>query len=362
MSVRSVSEGEDGERSGLVLAPGESAEHARTIPLDMPPFAPSFPWIGGDLQTLRNRFRRGQWPTLVNWPRERLRFLVKDGTGDVLLGVLNRPARAQGKPLVILLHGLTGCETSAYIRYAADIWLRRGHPVLRLNLRGAGPSRPLCRRHYHGGKSEDLATVLEQLSPSLSEDGIVVVGYSLGANLMLKYLAEAGEAAPVRAAAAVSAPIDLARTSERMHSLRNLPYMHWFVSNLKRSALAAPGLGADLRRAIGSVRTVRQFDDRVIAPENGFANAEDYYAQCSAAPMLGRIRVPTVLVHSPNDPWIPADIYHRIDWHSHPYLTPLLEVRGGHVGFHGREDQDPWHERAIGAFLEGLTGGLGRER
>ncbi len=319
-----------------------------------PPFRPRFPWIGADLQTLRNRIRRTDWPSLGAWPGERLRFPMADGTGDELLALLNRPLTGTG-PLVVLLHGLTGCEDSSYIRYSAAFWLKRGHPVLRLNLRGAGPSRGLCREHYHAGRTEDLRAVLDQLAPRWGEPGLLLVGYSLGANMMLKLLGETGTRLPILATASISAPIDLSLTSARMDRLRNWVYVRWFVHNLKAGTLASPGLSEAEHCAVAAVRTVRAFDQVFVAPRNGFADEEDYYAKCSAAQFLPHIRVPSLIIHARNDPWIPLRSYGYVDWDANQCLVPLLGSAGGHVGFHGRSSRTAWHDRCSGVFFDRIS-------
>ena len=174
--------------------------------LDFPPFRPRFPWWGGDLQTVANRLR-GEALDLAPHGGERLRFPLADGTGDTLLATLHRPVTPKpGTPLVLLIHGLTGSEDSRYILSQARLLLERGHRVLRLNLRGAGPSRALCGGHYYAGRSQDFRALLALLPAGLTEDGLVAVGYSLGGAMLLKYLGEEGAASPLTAAATVCAP------------------------------------------------------------------------------------------------------------------------------------------------------------
>src|SRR5690606_12326687 len=174
--------------------------------LDIPSFEPRAPWLTGDLQTLRGWLLRRD-AALRPWPGERI--VLPLGDGDSLVGTLHRPAEDQRKLLVVLVHGLSGCETSSYIVESAANLLAGGWPVLRLNLRGAGPARALCRGYYHAGRTEDLRAALAALPAPMRASGIVLVGYSLGGNLVLKLL---GEGAPpgVVAAASISAPIDLA--------------------------------------------------------------------------------------------------------------------------------------------------------
>ena len=320
------------------------------------PLVPSFrsraPWWGADLQTVRNALT---WPrpSLTAFRSERLRLPMADGMGDVLAASLTRPASHAARPLVVLIHGLTGCEDSVYMLASARFWLKRGHAVLRLNLRGAGPSRPICRDQYHAGRTEDLRRALAVLDPALRADGLVLVGYSLGANMLLKYLGEEGVRAPCVAAVSVSAPIDLAASSAAFHRPRNGVYLHYLLSRMKAESLAQGAmLNIEERARIKTARSVREFDDRFVAPRNGFDGADDYYARCMALPYLAAIRVPTLVVHAFDDPWIPAEAYGAYPWRKNPCLTPLLSGRGGHVGFHATDSRVPWHDRAAGAFLD----------
>lgn len=326
--------------------------------LRLPSFRARPPWLGGDLQTLRNHLRRVV-PSLSPWPEQRLEFPAGDGSGDVLLGSLHRPAAntdAARRPLVVLIHGLAGCEDSAYVRASARHLLEQGFPVLRLNLRGAGPSRPLCRQQYHAGRSADLEAVLGQMDGQLAGNGLCLVGFSLGGNLLLKYLGEHGRRAPVRAAVSVSAPIDLAATQRRMMSRRNRVYHEHMLAGMRDGFMATPGLDDTLRQVVAALRNVREFDDRLTAPLNGFAGADDYYIRSSAAQFLGAITVPTLVIHARDDPWIPSAAYLRVDWSSNSRLMPLLPRSGGHVGFHGWGSLVPWHDRCIAAFFARMAG------
>jgi len=334
------------------LALGNGVAPARAYPR----FLARPPWWGGDLQTIRNYLRQ---PTIAldPYPAEPLEFPMADGSGDTLVATLNRPLAPESpRPLVILIHGLTGCEASTYMRASARHLLGRGHPVLRLNLRGAGPSRPRCRLQYHAGRSEDLRTVVGCMDGRLAANGIVIVGFSLGGNMLLKYLGEQGRRAPLLGAASVSAPIDLKATQLRLMQRRNRRYHDHLLARMKQEIAAPDSMLTDLERAaLGTTSSVYEFDDRVVAPRNNFANADDYYARCSAKNLLGEIRVPTLLIHARNDPWIPANAYLSFDWTSNPRLTSLLPKGGGHVGFHGFGSFVPWHDRCIAGFVDQLT-------
>jgi predicted alpha/beta-fold hydrolase len=302
---------------------------------------------------LRN-FLIGRRARLGAFSSERLEMPLSDGSGDRLLATLNRPtppAPAQ-RPLVVLIHGLSGCEQSFYMLKTAHHLLGLGYPVLRLNLRGAGPSRPFCRFQYHAGRTEDLADALAGLPPSLTAAGIVAVGYSLGGNMLLKYLGECGTASPVKAAVSVSAPLDLAATSRWMMRRRNAIYQAHLLRDMRRESL---GVGAEVtaaeREAIRGARSIWEFDHRFSAPRNGFSGAEEYYERNAARRYLDGIAVPTLMIHALDDPWIPADAYVAWDWRRTPNLRPLLAQSGGHVGFQGRDRRQPWHDLCIERFL-----------
>lgn len=317
-------------------------------------FAARFPWRGGDLQTLRNFIVRPRHD-LSAWPATPLTFAMGDGTGDRLLAEWHRPPLDTSRPLVVLLHGLTGCADSYYIRAAARNLLEQGYPVLRLNLRGAGATRAWCAERYHAGRSQDLRDVLAAL-PMETATGVLAVGFSLGANILLKYLGEAGAAAPIQAAVVVSVPIDLAAASRQMSAPRNRIYLRYLLNRLRHEA-GGPRtpLSAEEKHALGRVHSIFEYDDRFVAPRNGFANAADYYARCSAARFLDDVAIPTLVIHALDDPWIPAESCRSINWQANRWLTPLISATGGHVGFHGRGSRVAWHDLCTARFFDHIV-------
>ncbi len=321
--------------------------------LDLQAFRPRFPWWGGDLQTIANRLR-GVSTSLAPHTTERLSVPLPDGTGDTLLASLDRPATPRaGAPLAILIHGLTGAEDSLYLFTLARLLLDRGSRVLRLNLRGAGPSRSVCGQHYYAGRSQDFRALLSALPDELTRDGLVAVGYSLGGAMLLKYLGEEGAASPLAAAATVSAPIDLAVTCRSMMRRRNRLY-HRYILDLMKVEATGEGaiISAAERTAIMGARTVWDYDDVFIAPRYGFASAEDYYERCRPTRFMAGIRVPTLVLSALDDPWIPGALYRDYDWASNASLTPLLPESGGHVGFHGTGSRQPFSDLAVARFIE----------
>ena len=211
------------------------------------------------------------------------------------------------------MHGLTGCENSAYVLNAARHLLDRGYRVLRLNLRGCGASRPHCREHYHIGRTADFRRVLSQLPDELTDNGVVAVGYSLGGAMLLKYLGEEGSFSPLRAAATICAPLDLVQTCEHMLRPRNWLYHSYILAELKKETLGEGGkLSDEEREIVRAARTVREYDDRFISPRYGFRGADDYYELCAPLAYMPEIRVPTLVLAASDDPWIPVELLSRL--------------------------------------------------
>ena len=322
----------------------------------VPEFRERAPWWGGDLQTLRNALVKSPKPS-EDCNRNRLILPMADGSGDTLSALLEQPKQRPSatRPLIVIVHGLAGAEDSAYMQASAAHWLSRNHSVLRINLRGAGPSRESCRFRYHAGRTRDLddaLTALRENAPETCSGGIVLVGFSLGGNMLLKFLAEFPETPGIRAAASVSAPIDLSAGSRRLHSRRNFFYQRSLLRGLQEESLGGKAeVSESHRQAILAARSIYEFDDAFVAPCNGFADAEDYYARSSALGFLEGIRTPTLLIHAFNDPWIPSSSYSGYDWKKNPKVQPCLVAGGGHVGFHCRGLRGAWHDHAIERFV-----------
>lgn len=315
-----------------------------------PPFRARAPWFGPHLQTIRNTVRNPAHPLPTG---QVLHFPMADGSGDHLQGRLNHPVMQTGKPLCLLLHGLTGSEDSYYMRATAAMLLTEGFPVLRLNLRGAGPTAGHCRRRYHAGRTSDIRAVLSGLPPELATGGVVVIGYSLGGNATLKLLGEADCPVPVLAGASISAPIDLAASCRHMMTPANRFYHRWLLGKMKAEMAQAAGLvEPEWLNAAETATSLWDFDNRLVGPWNGWSGAAEYYAVNSAQRFLPTIGVPTLLIHALDDPWIPGDAYKAVDWAGLPMLTPLLSPGGGHVGFHC--PGGVWSDQCLRLFLRRL--------
>ena len=313
-----------------------------------PNFRQRPPWLGADLQTLRN-FLCGPAPELTGG--ENLLLALRDG--DRLAARLDRAVNGADKPLIVLIHGLTGSQHSETVVAAARNFVAQGWSVLRPNLCGSTPSRPTCRGFYHAGKTGDLADALQSIPSALKANGIILVGHSLGGDLVLKFMGEGCHDAPVLAGVAVSPPLDLAATCRQMMKPRNFLYQRHILNGLKTEALAPNAdLSAAERKNIVAARSIFEFDDGFIAPHFGFNGASDYYARNSSNAFLAAIKSPTFIIYAQDDPWIPAGCYQAVDWRALPGITTLFTPKGGHLGFHDAASATPWHDRMSANWLK----------
>lgn len=321
-------------------------------------FSDRAPWWGGDLQTMRNQLVPSAAPE--NEQAERLEFMTSDGSGDRLVGMLETPTVVGEGPLVLLIHGLTGDQDSSYMLNTARLHLAQGRRVLRLNLRGAGPSRLTCKGYYHGGCVADIRTVLEGLPAELCKNGVFAIGYSLGGNILINTLAHRFVAETLVGAATVSAPLRPADAASRLMEPRNRLYHNSLLARMKAQTLSPHAhLDPAERSAIQGVQTIYDFDDRFTAPRNGYRNADDYYSQTTGAQFVPDLAVPTLLIHARNDPWIPVTPYDECRSANTPNALIVVTESGGHVGFHEKGFAQTRHDRAIEVFLsKTMPGGV----
>lgn len=321
------------------------------------PFRARPPWWGGDLQTLRNSMAAQWWGRLPDpGPFERLTLPCEDGPGATeRLVAAYAPGRA-ARPLIVLIHGLTGCESSWHMLSAALRFGQAGYPVLRLNLRGAGPGRAVSRDIYHAGRSGDLRAALRGLPPGLLAHGAIPIGFSLGGAMLIRFLAEDAGGLPILGAVTVSAPLDLAETSRYFGRARNWPYRRYILRRMIGDARAAD-LPPGARTDGDAIRSVYAFDDRIVAPRFGFADADAYYTACSPTGFLDAVRVRSMAIQALDDPWVPAGAYRRYAWAANPCLEPVLVAGGGHVGFHEAGETVALHERLALEFAARLSKG-----
>ena len=287
-------------------------------------------------------------------PLARARWELPDG--DFLdVDVLAADTAA---PRVIVLHGLESSSRATQVRGILREAHRRGWGGVAVNFRGCSGAPNRLRRSYHGGDTADLTQVIERVRAQSPSSPIVCVGFSLGGNVLLKYLGEQGEALPeqIRAAVAISAPVDLALSAKSLEQGFSRVYGNRLVARLKRKTFQTLTRYPDLvdARALRSVRTLAEFDDLVTAPVHGFKDAADYWAKSSSSAYLSRIRRPTLLINARNDPFLPAAALPERAVAENPFLRAEFPAAGGHLGFlEGRWPWAPvaWAERRAAVFL-----------
>jgi predicted alpha/beta-fold hydrolase len=263
---------------------------------------------------------------------------------------------AANAPLLVFFHGLEGGSRSHYARAMFAAVERRGWRMALAHFRGCGGELNRLPRAYHSGDSAEIDWILRRLRAEAGSAPLLAVGISLGGNALLKWLGEQGDSARniVRAAAAISAPVDLTAAGDALENGFNVLYTRNFLVTLKRKGAAKlarfPGL-FDGRRVACS-RTLREFDDVVTAPLHGFRDAADYWLRSSAKPWLRHICVPTLVLNALNDPFMPGVHLPGPDEVS-PHVALEYPAAGGHVGFvNGRfPGRFDWLPQRILSFL-----------
>ena len=245
-------------------------------------------------------------------------------------------------PTLIIAHGMAGSSDSTYMQGLSHKAYRQGWNTVLLNLYNENLRR-VPPRIFHAGASRQLEAIIRKLVASRISRDLVLIGVSMGANMVLKMLGEWGSNPPlsVRAAAVLSPLVDLYTSSQLMEKLSNRIYQNHFVKGLK-GVLQGPQSYWENFADVTSVlraRSIREFDESFTAPVCGFRDADDYYRKASAAPLLARIRIPTLIIHSFDDPFLPYEPFVQEEVQQNPHLLLSLTCKGGHVGFLEKDRQ-----------------------
>jgi predicted alpha/beta-fold hydrolase len=208
---------------------------------------------------------------------------------------------------------------------------------------------------YHAGETRDIAFVLHRLSEWFPNAALAAVGFSLGANMLLKYLGQVGTNCPLTAAAAVSPPFALDRSMEIVETSTGRMYSHYFMRTLRQKTQArAPLLEGlvDVAQVLAA-ETFREFDEALTVPLYGFSDVWAYYRECSSGRYLSGISVPTLIIRALDDPLFHPDDVPYETMAANPYLTAAITPHGGHVGFaEGSANHlSWWAERQVAQFF-----------
>ena len=312
------------------------------------PMPPAW-WIpGAHLQTAWARIARSR--RLVTFDRE----VLTTPDDDEL--VLDHAAGPAGSPRVLLLHGLEGSAYSLHTQGLALLVARAGWRGTVLNFRSCARDPAQIRRRlrnrqprlYHSGETDDLGLVVRTLVAREPDVPLFAIGFSLGGNVLLKWLGETGAASPIRAAAVISVPYDLAAASRFLERPAGRIYVKHFMRRVRSKGVEVlarfPGQTRHIdRERVRSARTLWQFDDALTAPLHGFDDAADYYRKASSLDYLRRISVPTLCINAVDDPFFPAEAVARARAAASSQVIFEVTDWGGHVGFvAGRW---PWRAR-----------------
>jgi predicted alpha/beta-fold hydrolase len=332
---------------------GVSKQLEAVAPVD--PFHPRRFLTNGHAQTIAGNFlpRRSLLPP----PEDRL-FSVEPEV-QVLCHCHWQPQRQTATTLIIV-HGLEGSSDSQYVIGTGSKAWAAGMNVVRMNMRNCGSTEHLTPTLYNSSMSGDVGAIAKTLIADDHLEKLAFVGYSMGGNLVLKLLGEWGREAPpeVKAGVGVSPAMDLAPSSDALHRGPNRIYEWKFLNGLRRRMMRKMALYPDIykfsRSDLSTLRSLREFDDRVMSPHCGFLGADDYYARAAAANVVDRIAVPTLILHAEDDPFIRVLPATRAKLLANSHITYIETAHGGHCAFleepNGYDGR--WAEKQAVAFIQ----------
>ena len=268
-------------------------------------------------------------------------------------------------PLVILLHGLTGSSQSIYIKGLQHVLSQNNYRSVALNFRGCSGESNNSFRCYHSGETQDIDFLYKTLREREPITPIAAVGFSLGGNVLLKWLGEQQNNVNLFAAVAISVPLVLSICATKLdfgfskiyraNLLRELKdYISGKQQHLEKIGATQHAKKLEQLGDLTKIRSFWEYDERVVAKLHGFKNAHDYYARSSSRQYLKKIAVPTLLIHALDDPFMTANVIPKADELS-PFVQLELTKAGGHVGFvAGKNPFKPvyWLEQRIPKFLQ----------
>jgi predicted alpha/beta-fold hydrolase len=264
-------------------------------------------------------------------------------------------------PVLVLVHGLEGSSASSYMLGIAEKAWRAGFHVIRMNQRNCGGTEPLTPTLYNSGMSADYRAIFEELSARDGFTRIFFAGYSMGGNLVTKMAGEFGDAVPsaLRGVAVVCPSLDLVACADALERPANYFYQRRFVVALKARYARKVALFPERysRNGFAPIRTVREFDDAITAPNFGYRDAQEYYLTAGAKRVIDKIHVPLLLITAQDDPFVPFEAIRASGVESNPAIEFLAPRHGGHCGFISNEDGDGrfWAERRLVEFCAGLV-------
>ena len=313
------------------------------------PFKPAYGLKNAHLQTL--------FPAFFNKPKqlETEYEIFKLSDGDFVECIwYKKPNKESQKPIVVLFHGLAGGFNSPYIQRAMSVLGSNDFSVVLMHFRGCWKKMNSLPRSYHSGESGDAKEWFKEIKGRYPSNPLFAIGYSLGGNMLLKLLGETGNNSPLDASIAISAPMQLEVSADKMDDGFSKIYQYRLMKNLKRDLLKKYKMH-DMQTLIGineeevkKLNSFWEFDDVYTAPIHGFKDAKDYYEKSSSKQFLKDIKTDTLIIHASDDPFMTPEVLPK---KSELSASIELEVypNGGHVGFVGGSVFKPhyWLEERI---------------
>ena len=323
------------------------------------PFQPRRRLRNGHLQTIVGNFLRRP-PFEIPATVDEVEVDASDSSRVLCHCHWQRDRNFAASPTLVLLPGLEGSSDSRSIRgLTARAWLG-GCNVVRMNMRNCGGGDRLTPTLYHSGQSGDVGAVVTYYARRFDLERFALVGYSMGGNLVLKLAGEWGNRPPLFAVAAVCPAIDLAAGSDALHEPANRIYEWHFLRGLMRRFHRKAALFPNVYSSqdIGPVRSLRQFDDKIVARYCGFRDADDYYYRAASARVVDRIAVPTLILRALDDPFIRLLPQTRDALLANPFVRLIETANGGHCAYLSSDEGDDmhWAEATVIRFILAASG------
>ena len=317
------------------------------MPILASDFNPSLPFKNAHFNTM---YRPLFMKDTINYKRKRVTTWDADFI-DLDLSIVGSSS------LVLLIHGLEGSANSNYMISTSNYLNKDGFDTVSMNLRSCSGEDNLLLKTYHSGKTDDVDFIIKHLIANYNYQNIIIVGFSLGGNLTLKYLGEYNDIpTQVKGGIAISVPIDLTSSQAELIKLKNKIYLNEFIKSIKLKMLEKADKFPDFnlnKELLFKATKFRHLEKQYTVPVFGFKNSEDYWQKASSKPYIPKIKAPTLLINSLDDSFLSKECYPFDEAENSSKFHLLTPNYGGHVGFISSfSDQEKWIEKNITHFIK----------
>lgn len=317
------------------------------MPILASDFNPSLPFKNAHFNTM---YRPLFMKDTINYKRKRITTWDADFI-DLDFSIVGSSS------LVLLIHGLEGSANSNYMISTSNYLNKDGFDTVSMNLRSCSGEDNLLLKTYHSGKTDDVDFIIKHLIANYNYQNIIIVGFSLGGNLTLKYLGEYNDIpTQVKGGIAISVPIDLTSSQAELIKLKNKIYLNEFIKSIKLKMLEKADKFPDFnlnKELLFKATKFRHLEKQYTVPVFGFKNSEDYWQKASSKPYIPKIKAPTLLINSLDDSFLSKECYPFDEAENSSKFHLLTPNYGGHVGFISSfSDQEKWIEKNITHFIK----------